>query len=57
MHYLQVINSDISVLIVCNKTGGTIKGDTKKIQNYILTLCLNFFVFLSIPMANIRRKM
>ena len=28
MHFLQVINSDISVLIiVCNKTGGTIKGD------------------------------
>jgi hypothetical protein len=30
MHFLQVINSDISVLIVCNKTGGTIKGDIKK---------------------------
>ena len=30
MHFLQAINSDISVLIVCNKTGGTIKGDTKK---------------------------
>ena len=27
MHFLQAINSDISVLIVCNKTGGTIKGD------------------------------
>ena len=25
MHFLQAINSDISVLIVCNKTGGTIK--------------------------------
>jgi len=25
------INSDISVLIVCNKTGGTIKGDIKNI--------------------------
>ena len=25
MHFLQVINSDLSVLIVCNKTGGTIK--------------------------------
>jgi hypothetical protein len=23
--------SDISVLIVCNKTGGTIKGDKKKV--------------------------
>jgi hypothetical protein len=30
MHFLQAINSDISVLIVCNKTGGTIKGDIKK---------------------------
>ena len=33
MHFLQAINSDISVLIVCNKTGGTIKGDIKK-KNY-----------------------
>ena len=31
MHFLQAINSDISVLIDCNKTGGTIKGDIKKI--------------------------
>ena len=31
MHFLQAINSDIGVLIVCNKTGGTIKGDIKKI--------------------------
>ena len=30
MHFLQAINSDPSVLIVCNKTGGTIKGDIKK---------------------------
>ena len=30
MHFLQAINSDISVLIVCNKTGGTIEGDIKK---------------------------
>ena len=30
MHFLPAINSDISVLIVCNKTGGTIKGDIKK---------------------------
>ena len=27
MQFLQAINSDLSVLIVCNKTGGTIKGD------------------------------
>ena len=30
MHFLQAINSDLSVLIVCNKTGGTMKGDIKK---------------------------
>ena len=30
MRFLQAINSDLSVLIVCNKTGGTIKGDIKK---------------------------
>ena len=30
MHFLQAINSGISALIVCNKTGGTIKGDIKK---------------------------
>jgi len=27
MHFLQAINSDLRVLIVCSKTGGTIKGD------------------------------
>ena len=30
MHFLQAINSDLSVLIVCNKTGGTIKRRYKK---------------------------
>ena len=30
MRFLLAINSDISVLTVCNKTGGTIKGDIKK---------------------------
>ena len=30
MHFLQAINSDLSVLRFCNKTGGTIKGDIKK---------------------------
>ena len=35
MHFLQAINSDISVLIVCNnKTAGTIKGDIKKNSVY-----------------------
>jgi len=37
MHFLQAIKSDLSVLIVCNKTGGTIKGDIKK--NYTLCYC------------------
>jgi len=32
MHFLQAINSDLSVLIVCNKTGGTIKRDIKKFR-------------------------
>ena len=39
MHFLQAINSDISVLIVCNKTGGTIKGDIKK-HTYSLELLM-----------------
>jgi len=32
MHFPQAINSDLSVLIVCNKTGGTKKGDIKKFR-------------------------
>ena len=36
MHFLQAINSDTSVLIVCNKTGGTIKGDIKKKKPLVL---------------------
>ena len=36
MHFLQTINSDLSVLIVCNKTGGTIKGDIKKKKSEIM---------------------
>ena len=38
MHFLQAINSDISVLIVCNKTGGTIKGDIKKKYMTVINL-------------------
>ena len=38
MHFLQAINSDLSVLRVCNKTGGTIKGDIKKIHSFKVTL-------------------
>ena len=33
MHFLQAINSDLSILIVCNKTGGTMKEDIKKIKS------------------------
>ena len=36
MLFLQAINSDLSVLRVCNKTGGTIKGDIKKIFVFLL---------------------
>ena len=36
MHFLQAINSDLSVLTVCNKTGGTIKGDIKKKKSFSL---------------------
>ena len=35
MHFLQAINSDLSALIACNKTGGTIKGDIKTIKPVI----------------------
>ena len=37
MHFLQAINSDISVLIVCNKNGGTINGDIKKCVKILTT--------------------
>ena len=52
MHFLQAINSDISVLIVCNKTGGTIKGDIKKIvaSSWLSTL----FISMMHGQANIR---
>ena len=42
MHFLQAINSDISVLIVCNKNGGTIKGDILK------KLLVTFFAYIYI---------
>jgi hypothetical protein len=35
MHFLQAINSDLSVLTDCNETGGTIKGDIEKNLNDI----------------------
>jgi len=50
MHFLQAINSDLSVLIVSNKTGGTIKRDIKKINEKFVATCWLFtslLVFLS----------
>ena len=46
MHFLQAISSDLSVLIVCNKTGGTIKGDIKKFHffNLLCSFPLSFEV-------------
>ena len=44
MHFLQAINSDISVLIVCNKTGGTIKGDIKKKYIYKHRKCTHILL-------------
>jgi hypothetical protein len=35
--YKPLIVTDISVLIVCNKTGGTIKGDIKKYRSVLVT--------------------
>jgi len=43
MHFLQAINSDLSVRMVCNKTGGTIKGDIKK--NFTSTFLINYKIF------------
>ena len=57
MHFLQAINSDISILIVCNKTGGTIKGDkikdsyckhADKINSFIIYLFIYLFIYLNI---------
>ena len=41
MHFLQAINSDLSVLIDCNKTGGTIKGDIYIYINVLLAVHLS----------------
>ena len=58
MHFLQAINSDLSVLMVCNKTGGTIKGDIYKIflgpfctflPHALPTRALFVFVMLPVP--------
>ena len=46
MHFLQAINSDISVFEVWNKTGGTIKGDIKKIIIHLSTSTLSSVEFL-----------
>jgi len=49
MHFLQAINSEISVLIVCNKTGGTIKGDIKE---NILQYAFKFSVYVICNFVN-----
>ena len=46
MHFLQAINSDISVLIVCSKTGGTIKGDIKK-NIFVTEILLKAIILIS----------
>ena len=46
MHFLQAINSDLSVLIVCNKTCGTIKGDIKN-YNWNLLQAARLFVWMN----------
>ena len=52
MRFLQAINSDISVLRVCNKTGGTIKGDIKK--NFRETTGEEFFSLLALQLSVLR---
>ena len=58
MHFLQAINSDISVLIVCNKTGGTIKGDIKKhvLSSHVLHTCCLVHIKEKKLFVNIRTK-
>jgi len=53
MHFLQAINSDISVLIVCNKTGGTIKGAIKK-KYFFLPFFWSFLVFVVLHCVKLR---
>jgi len=48
MHFLQAINSDLSALIVCNKTGGTIKGDIKNFQLISIIKLYIFYVLLTV---------
>jgi len=42
MHFPKAINSDLSVLIVCNKAGGTRKGGIKKIVRFHLHIWMSF---------------
>ena len=44
MHFLQAINSDPSVLILCNQTGGTIKGDIKKSYSVLDEASVSIFM-------------
>ena len=58
MHFLQAINSDISVLIVCNKTGGTIKGDIKKRKkNMWSSFEMNFSQCINMPISKTGRTL
>ena len=63
MHFPQAINSDLSVLIVCNKTGGTIKKRYIKVvvssPTIILIKAVYPSVFLSwiIPLMLIKHKL
>ena len=55
IHLLQAINSDISVLIVCNKTGGTIKGDIKKKKTGCQSAATKWRPRRATPLPNDRR--
>jgi len=55
MHFLQAINSDLSVLRVCNKIGGTIKGDIKKIA-LIIRLIRNILSLIYVPRLYFQSK-
>ena len=52
MNFLQAINSDISVLIVSNKTGGTIKGDIKKKSIKLDLFLLPYYKLLQLTLRN-----
>ena len=47
MLFLQAINSDLSVLIVCNKTGGSKRRYNKNINSENIQINLSLFFFIS----------